>query len=1158
MDSEHDGYITSNWDSAVAQTSNYQFVNNVIYSNGTKGWSDKFKGTVNSNAYGGSNTSIMREDDTAAILVTEEDFCALGTGTSAIYQNNAISFGSVEGYRISEKSACIDAGAAIVDNGGRDYFGNTVGEAVKPNIGEDNQYNGNKLAENGNDQIILNFEDCSSETLAGVYQNCDFGNRGWNISSVDGNNKLWSTSYTTDSQVSKIAIPDQFVLSSFQAYCDEGNAIIKIEAGDESKTFSITSYEKVYLTEFEQAAAGVYIVYENGCSPETIKFDNIVLRRVQSNISSTNVTRGKTATASSYERNPSNAVDGDETTLWVADGYTELSGAWWMVDMGDTYCLSNYEIVFEKDETVAWKYKIEGSPDNSHWDLIWDNTNNQDGSKTQTGTIPDEYADTAYRYLKVTITGLPSTTAWPAIAEFNAYKKVPFVNVSYNKTTSASTVEGWWHDSSNGNDGDESSLWVADGYTELSGAWWSVDLGAKYQIAMLEIVFENELDNAWKFKVEASSDNNNWSTIWDKTSNIDTSKKQNISIANSTDMYQYLRVTITGLPNNDVWPAFAEFNAYVLDDDESDTSDEIVLTEEGQYIDLDLAFGQSVTVSSGDNKAYTDNITDRKLSTTWKPDSDDICPFAQVNLDREYNIENCKVEFLHGEQAYTVEVKINGVWELAANVDESCASDTIYFDKRLVEAIRFNFTNPSQELEIADISFEGVDAMLSHGKSILVMAPHEDDEMLMAGGVMKRAIDAGEEVNVVIATNGDYSGGTAKGETRIADTVQALESIGVSKDHIFFMGYADTAGLGVGAYTTAFTNSFLYKLYVADDETVLSSAQGNTQTYGNANVKQDYHYTITGEHAEYTRTNFVNDLQSLIESCNPTDIYVTSRYDMHFDHAYFGLFATEVIQNIQKTDKDFNPTMHEAIIHTHLTDEVYPSDSGMFGYGHEDETTLTSWYYPEGLEDKTILNWGERENILVPYSMRQTPYKYNLKNIALQKYSTEYYSWIASFAKVNEVFWKHDFSSIAHLATVTASSELSSDDRSVDQSAIKAVDGIADGYATGLADNHSRFAHAEWVTDNEGKGAWINLSFDTEKEVKKIVLYDRPNTDDQILSAHIEMDNGLTISIGELPNDGRPLEIEVDNISTRNIKLVVDSVSSTTTSVGLAEIEVYE
>ena len=204
-----------------------------------------------------------------------------------------------------------------------------------------------------------------------------------------------------------------------------------------------------------------------------------------------------------------------------------------------------------------------------------------------------------------------------------------------------------------------------------------------------------------------------------------------------------------------------------------------------------------------------------------------------------------------------------------------------------------------------------------------------------------------------------------------------------------------------------------------------------------------------------------------------------------------------------------------------------------------------------------MLNWSERENVLTPYSMRQGPFKYNLKDKALREYTTEYYNWIASFSKVNEVFYKHETNSIGLFADITASSENSSDSRWDDQSAVKAVDGIADGYATGLANKHTRFPWAEWVTKNEGKGAWLNLAFNEEYKVSTIKLYDRPNTDDQITASHLELDDGTRIEVGELPNDG---SVKIINLGeekvVKNIKFVVDKVSDSTTAVGLAEIEV--
>lgn len=397
------------------------------------------------------------------------------------------------------------------------------------------------------------------------------------------------------------------------------------------------------------------------------------------------------------------------------------------------------------------------------------------------------------------------------------------------------------------------------------------------------------------------------------------------------------------------------------------------------------------------------------------------------------------------------------------------------------------------------------------------------------------------------------------GKLRISDTVNALNTIGVPTEHLYFLGYADNGGMGVGAFTTAFTDSFVYNIYVADDNKVISSRNGVTETYGNENVRNDYHYLTTGEHASYTRANFLADLKSVMESVNPTDVYMTSRYDMHYDHAYFGLFGIEAIKDIQAENNDFQPTVHEAIIHSHMTDEVYPKDQGNYGWNHELDTYLGAWQHLDGLEEKTMLNWSERENVLTPYSMRQGPFKYNLKDQALRKYSTEYYNWIASFSKVNEVFYKHETNSIGSLATVTASSENSSDSRWDDQSVVKAVDGVADGYATGLANLHTRFPWAEWATKNEGAGAWLSLAYDEVQKVTKIKIYDRPNTDDHITNSHLEFDDGTTLEVGELPNDGSVKEISLgEGKEVKNIKFVVDEVSESTTAVGLAEIEVIK
>ena len=1189
MDADHDGYITRNWHGSglkdYTASEKFTFTNNVIITEKENGraWDENYIGVANNNAYGGANLNNRRDDDTNAKVAVKSDYIKLEEGTSATVEDVdgefKITFGTVDGYRIKDGATVVDQGIAVIDNGGQDYYGNEVKEFVKPNIGADNSYNGGVKEDLGEGKILLDFDDCENGALAGVYSNCDFGNRGWNV--TDG--KLWATSYTNEEQANKLAIPDKYAVTSFEAYCASGTATVKVEAGEESKTFTVTGKRQTFKTNFKKQDPATYFVVKSDNGVDQVKFDNIVLtKKNKTKTTATNLTRDKKVTTSSISIWDSgcigsNIVDGDEGTIWIANGWSDQGDtlaenrANFIIDLDGSYVLDMFDITFGGDQAKsAWKYKVEGSADKENWDLLWDMTENTESVANQTGYIDEQFANNKYSYVKVTLTE-PVPNAWPAVAEFDAYSPKPLTNFALEGEATASTVS---RDPANAIDGSDNSLWVGDGYSEKVGAWWMVDLGKARQIQAFDLVFEYEVlptledaqaastpvyGQAWQYKIEGSNDKNSWNMLWDNTDNTDFSKEQygKIAAEYANNKYQYVRVTLTQLPLHkesrvEVWPAIGEVK--VLGEEVIDPEEEkkIVLTEKGQNIDIDLAYSQPVTVSSSKDG---ENVTDRNANTTWAPDADDANPSLTIGLDREYNIENFSVDF-DGEAApYKVLVNTSEGWVEAGSCDSKDSGNVVSVSKNEITGIKFEFEK-GMTAKVAEVHFDGVDAKVKHHKRILVMAPHEDDEMLMAGGVMNRAVANGDEVYVVYATNGDFNG-VGHGKTRISDTVNALNTIGVPTEHLYFLGYADNGGMGVGAFTTAFTDSFVYNLYISEDDKLLSSRNGVTETYGNENVRNDYHYLTTGEHASYTRANFLADVKSVMESVDPTDVYMTSRYDMHYDHAYFGLFGIEAIKDIQLENEKFQPTVHEAIIHSHMTDEVYPKDQGNYGWNHELDTYLGAWQHLDGLEEKTMLNWSERENVLTPYSMRQGPFKYNLKDKALREYTTEYYNWIASFSKVNEVFYKHETNSIGLFADITASSENSSDSRWDDQSAVKAVDGIADGYATGLANLHTRFPWAEWVTKNEGAGAWLNLAFNEEYKVSTIKLYDRPNTDDQITASHLELDDGTRIEVGELPNDG---SVKVINLGeekvVKNIKFVVDKVSDSTTAVGLAEIEV--
>ena len=136
-------------------------------------------------------------------------------------------------------------------------------------------------------------------------------------------------------------------------------------------------------------------------------------------------------------------------------------------------------------------------------------------------------------------------------------------------------------------------------------------------------------------------------------------------------------------------------------------------------------------------------------------------------------------------------------------------------------------------------------------------------------------------------------------------------------------------------------------------------------------------------------------------------------------------------------------------------------------------------------------------------------------------------------------------SNIAPLATVTASTQ----NTTTGQTAVKAVDGVIDGYPG----DYTR----EWASTGQGVGAWLNLSWSSPYSVSQVVLYDRPNPDDNITSATLVFSDGSSIVVGPLNNDGTATTYSFPARVITGLRLTVTGVSSTTGSVGLSEIQVY-
>src|SRR6185295_11484135 len=102
---------------------------------------------------------------------------------------------------------------------------------------------------------------------------------------------------------------------------------------------------------------------------------------------------------------------------------------------------------------------------------------------------------------------------------------------------------------------------------------------------------------------------------------------------------------------------------------------------------------------------------------------------------------------------------------------------------------------------------------LRESDRVLVLAPHPDDEVIGAGGVLAEAVKRGIPVRVVFLTNGDSNGWSflvfrkrpvvlpravlAMGKIRQHEALVAAGALGVPAEDLTFLGYPDYGTLAI-------------------------------------------------------------------------------------------------------------------------------------------------------------------------------------------------------------------------------------------------------------------------------------------------------------------------------------------------------------------------
>lgn len=442
-----------------------------------------------------------------------------------------------------------------------------------------------------------------------------------------------------------------------------------------------------------------------------------------------------------------------------------------------------------------------------------------------------------------------------------------------------------------------------------------------------------------------------------------------------------------------------------------------------------------------------------------------------------------------------------------------------------VEAIRRKYKKAEVPLSESEDKSE-----LYANKSVLLIVPHQDDDINLMGGIIEEYIKYKSDIRICFYTNGDME---TAAEIRLNESLRVAEFYGIPSENIIFMGYGDR------------WNSEFGHIYTCADDELVSSASGKTQTYALPN------HPAYNNGTEYKHKNVVNDMKSIIEEIKPTDIFCVD-YDCHTDHIACSLFFEEALLGVLKNNSNYQPNVFKGFAY----ETAFFSEKDFF---RTNIASTVNERRTDYMKEFVNFNWYDR--VRFPVSTKSTTRFIENSSVyrALSFYQSQNATdYAESIINGDKVFWRRRTDSVLYNAKISTSSgnaNLLNDFKIFDTDALHdfPMSNIKGIYIP----NSSEFPKAGiWHPDLDDEKKEIKIKLAEKKNIKFVCLYDNPSRTDNIINAEIVFDNGKVIETGPLNSDG----------SATLIKVSANSVSSFIVRItdwdgnepGLTEIEAFE
>lgn len=406
-------------------------------------------------------------------------------------------------------------------------------------------------------------------------------------------------------------------------------------------------------------------------------------------------------------------------------------------------------------------------------------------------------------------------------------------------------------------------------------------------------------------------------------------------------------------------------------------------------------------------------------------------------------------------------------------------------------------------------------------KKVMVIVPHEDDDLLISGQVLPPMYKNGADVRVVFATNGDKR---VSAYTRQSEACNALEKLGIPREKVIFLGYPDGTQLYVGKKAFSFSS-------------------GWDHTYAGKGFK-DYHFDRFGTHAKYTAENMVDDIESVVLEYRP-DYILAIDFDTHTDHRGVSISFEKAMERILKKESGYTPKVLKCFGYS----LAWKSKPDFYALNIKSTVMQDREKNndPSYETDVPQYRWNNRIRLPIDKKslshsiLRCSEYK------ALSEHLSQYaYCYSERIINGDSVYWNRRTDSLTYNADISVSS---GDASLLNDFRLIGVGNRTAGPNVKLENCVSRF-------DKNDAQKTVTVKFDSPKTVSCVSLYDNFGLNSNILGGVITFSDGSKVEVPALNADGSETRVVFE--PKHNITSFTFKVTEYEGVAGLDEIEAFE